>query len=199
MGNVMYCAGRIMSHPSPVSKQQESDRINTNVSEDGFNSFPFPLGQGLEHPSCRREAWQLMPGQLQATRSAKGSTPSSAVHPHTRAKSQGEQPHPRSSGSTARPASQDLLIQTPRTIVQLPRVSTQSFEMVQGTRDLHVGHSPAWLLLRRLLPTQTGCYLSSELPMTCKRVQLLPPPAHITPQNIPRDSGTITPLLEGPG
>lgn len=58
MGNVMYCAGRIMSHPSPVSKQQESDRINTNVSEDGFNSFPFPRGQRLEHPSWRgREAW----------------------------------------------------------------------------------------------------------------------------------------------
>lgn len=44
MENVMYCAGCIMSHLSPVSKQQKSDRINTNVSEDGFNSFPFPSG-----------------------------------------------------------------------------------------------------------------------------------------------------------
>lgn len=140
-----------------------------------------------------------MPGQLQSTQSTKGSAPFSALHPHTRAKSQGEQPHPRSSGSTARPASRDLLIQTQGPSFSCPWVSTQSSEMVQGTRDLHVGHSTARLLLRRLLPTQTGRYLSLKPPMTCKHHQLLPLPAHITPQNIPRDSGNIIPLLEGPG
>lgn len=65
MGNVMYCAGRLMSHPSPVSKQRGSDRINTNVSEDGFNSFPFPLGQQSEQAVCgRREAHLLNQGHV---------------------------------------------------------------------------------------------------------------------------------------
>lgn len=79
MGNVMYCAGRIMSHPSPVSKQQESDRINTNVSEDGFNSFPFPLRPWLEHPSRRRRLGNTSPTSIH--QSARGLTSSLAVQP----------------------------------------------------------------------------------------------------------------------
>lgn len=46
-----------MSHPSPVSKEQETDGINTNVSEDRLNSFPSPRGCGWSGSALGDEQW----------------------------------------------------------------------------------------------------------------------------------------------
>lgn len=133
MGNVMYCAGRIMSHPSPVSKQQESDRINTNVSEDGFNSFPFPLRPWLEHPSRRRrKLGNTIPTSIhpkcKGVNFFLGSPTTSGPRWVTLATFPGEH------GQASQPG---IAKSDPEGCIQLPLCS----EMLWGTCNIHVGHS----------------------------------------------------------